>query len=187
MRNVVPVLIGLVCLVQPVLPAQQVGQRVRITASRYDLHQQTGQVLAMNGDTLTVRLDGFRTVRFRQTAATDTLVLSRFAIDQLEVRARGGHRTGRGALIGGSIGVVAGFVIGVATYKECTPEQSVACAFYIPQTQAEAGVLGAGALGLVCAGVGALIGAFSTGEEWHDVKIRRLPPQRVGLGVSIPF
>jgi len=179
MRHAVLGLVGLSCLVHLDLQAQQMGQPVRITSSRYELDRQTGRMLVAGGDTLVVQVQRMRTVQYRQMLVTGTLVLARAGIDRLELRQSGGRRTGRGALIGLGVGAVAGFLIGAAAYQDCSPEQSWACAF-MPRSAGESGMLGAVGFGFTGAGLGALIGTFTHGTEWREVKIR-------GLGVAISF
>ncbi len=99
--------------------------------------------------------------------ARDTvpMVLATSSLARPEVSRGMRRQTKRGMWIGAGMGFVAGFVLGFATYEECTgfcvgdPGQS--------GTGFVAGVLGS-ALGL---GIGALIGSSSKGERWSPVPL----------------
>lgn len=113
-----------------------------------------GKLLAPPGDS--VKLLAGDTV----PAALATSSLARLEVSQGMRR-----QTMRGLWIGMAAGAAAGFILGVATYEECTgfcvgdPGQG--------GTGLIAGVLG-GAFGL---GIGALIGSSFEGERWAPVPL----------------
>jgi len=161
------------------------GQRVRITSERHGLKRMIGRVLTATNDTITIGIE--------QGAAHDTLALALGNLDRLEIGQYTGRRTYLGARIGLAVGATIGFVVGVATYKECVPQQLYDCLLAVPNAAAQ-GVVGSIVVGLVGAGVGGFIGTLTRAEQWDEittrhtqVSVRSLPMGGVGLGLAVHF
>jgi hypothetical protein len=103
---------------------------------------------------------------------TVPMALATSSLARLEVSRGMRRQTGRGLRIGTAVGAVAGFILGVATYEECTgfcigdPGQG--------GTGLIAGVLG-GAFGL---GIGALIGSSFEAERWSPMPLPASRPEQ---------
>ena len=168
------------------------GQTVRITSHQPDLRAEIGRVLSATADTIVIQVTGIRTVNYRQIYGTDTLALPVAAIDRLEVSRHSGHRTGRGALIGLGAGAATGFVIGVLTYRPCHPTGFLDC-LMAPESAGEQGIMGAAVLGVLGAGVGALVGSMIRVDKWEEtplhaaMSVRALPKNRLGLLLTAAF
>ena len=162
------------------LHAQDVhpGAQVRITSQHYSLTERVGFVLSETGDSMVVRFKGIKTVQYRQVWADDTITIARNAIDRLEVSGPGNHQTKRGAIVGGAIGAGVGLFIGLASYKECQPKDSLQCVFDPGPTGS--GFLGAVAGGAIGAVTGALLGSMGRANKWVTVTPH-------GAGLSIAF
>ncbi len=173
MRHVTAILFVL-SLGSHALHAQAVvpGARVRITSHQDSLISQVGEVLSERGDTIVVRFHGLNTVRYRQVWTDDTLTLARNTIDRLEVSGGSKRQTGHGAMLGLGLGAGVGFVVGIASAKECPELQ---CMFEPAQT-AMGGLIEGAILG---AAVGALVGTMFHTDKWVTVT-----PHGAGLAIS---
>ncbi len=181
------------------VPAQarpiEAGQRVRITSVAHGLDKQTGTVIAAGESTLTVERRMARTVEFQQMIVTDTVVLSRRAIDRLEVSRAHGRRTGRGALIGLASGAVLGGIIGAASYKECQPDPDIWLdCLMAPESAGQEAMAGAVVFGLIGAGLGAIVGSGTQWDRWEEtqgpgaaVSVRPLSQGGFGVGLQLTF
>ncbi len=122
------------------------------------------------------------------TLRADTLILVRgLQVDtvklggnrQLQVVVRQRSHSRLGAIVGFSVGAVAGAVIGNATYKECPPPRNLVdpCALLNDRSS---NVLGGFVLGGAAGGVlGLAIGSAFITQEWGTVT---LPPAAVSVG-----
>ena len=109
-------------------------------------------------------------VRVLAGESGDTLAVATTSLARFEM-SKGRHRqTGRGASIGGIVGALAGAALGLATYEECN-----GCLAPDPGRGGSA-MIGAAALGLLGAGIGALTGSQITTERWAPL------PQPWGAG-----
>ena len=161
------------------LHAQDVhpGTQVRITSQHYSLSDRVGVLLSETGDSMVVRFTGIKTVQYRQVWADDTITIARNAVDRFEVSGRGGSQTKRGAIVGGAIGVGVGLFIGLASYKECQPANSLQCIF--DPGPSGSGFVGAVAGGAIGAVTGAVIGSTIQANKWVTVT-----PHGVGLSIA---
>ena len=97
------------------------------------------------------------------------------------------RQTARGATIGFSLGAAAGFVFGMLNYKECVPQGIGINCLAEPVTVANSAVLGAAALGLAGAGVGALIGSMFHSRRWEHVKVNVVSERDLELRLAVSF
>jgi len=94
---------------------------------------------------------------------------------------------GRGLLIGGGVGVVAGAIIGFAGGEDCSGNEWLC---FDRGTMAAMGALGMGAVGLAA---GLIVGAMSPHEVWTTEQAAHVRPvvgptaRGMGVGVSIRF
>jgi hypothetical protein len=154
----------------------EAGQRVRVTAFRWNWSKHIGKVTALSADTITLLVTG----------ADQPLALPLDAVHDLEVSR--GHRH-RGALAGAGRGALTGAIVGGALsaygFLVCSGYTCVSAAAWAP--------LGA----LIGAVYGGIHGASSYPEVWERVPLdllRRLrigidlqPGGRLGLGAAIRF
>jgi hypothetical protein len=131
----------------------------------------TGEVVASDADTLTLRLDR-RDVR---------VSVPRTALEQLDVsRGRRAHGTLKGAALGGAIGAVGGAVLGMSTTKDR--------GIFTP---ADVGKMGAALFGTIGGLVGAAAGRAERWENVADpsrkVTLGVRPVGRRGLGLTLGF
>jgi hypothetical protein len=135
------------------------GSKVRITSPAFGLYPRVGMLVSTAADTLFVR----------HSKKDSTLAIAVPNIARLEV-ARGTHtRKAKGALIGFLIGGLAGAAIGSASYKPTTCGGDGFCFDFGPE-------FGVAVLGVVGAGVGALIGTIagsSPTDTWVRVSVPR--------------
>ncbi len=179
-RALIP--IGLVCCMQP-LAAQMslpIGQRVHITSAQHGMQRMIGRVVSAANDTVTIGLD--------QGARRDTVALALSDLDRLEIGHYAGRRMRPGIRIGLASGVTIGFLLGVATYKDCGQQ------LCIPASAEGQGLLGAMVGGAVGGVVGGLIGILTRAERWDEIPTRRttvsvrsLPAGSMGLGLTVHF
>lgn len=188
LQHVLPVLL---CTLSSAQEPVVAGQRVRITSTRYELHQQTGQVLSVNAASVTVRIERARTVLH-----VDTLTLSSGSVDRWEVSRGERRRTRLGAFIGLGTGAIVGWAIGTSTSpQECDPKPfAFNCVLVSAATTEVRGLIGAMGLGVLGAGVGGLVGSLFRSERWEDAarapaaaSLRSLPDGRVGVGIAVSF
>jgi hypothetical protein len=99
---------------------------------------------------------------------------------------------GQGALIGSIVGGAFGALFAAATYRECVGE-GWDCLMH-PESAGQAAVYGGTILGLLGAGIGALIGANEKTERWEEVPLDQvrvsIVPHRDGrfaFGLSVSF
>ena len=91
---------------------------------------------------------------------SDTLAVATASLARFEM-SKGRHRqTGHGARIGAIVGALAGATLGLATYEDCE-----GCLAPDPGRGGSA-FIGAAALGLLGAGIGAITGSQITAERW---------------------
>ena len=148
------------------------GSRVRVRVSG-EQQPLVGRLFAVNTDSLTLQIEKEKAPR----------VLPRAQITALAVSA-GRRSRGRGALLGGCVGVVVGAVVGYAGGDDPNVNEG-------GLTASENAVEGAGIFGAI----GALIGlAVPPGERWREVPLDRvrvslLPVRGRGIRVSVvvPF
>jgi hypothetical protein len=156
----------------------KIGSRVRVKAEGAGQRWVIGELLELSGDS--VRLLTGDPPDERIAVATRSLASFE--------RSRGQRsRAGKGAWIGLGAGVALGFILGVATYEECSgfcpaPDLGPAGGGTI------VGVLG----GLFGLGVGALIGRSIQAEQWESARRpwawgREQPLSRRTIGVSVGF
>ena len=163
------VLTGSVDLFGQEAPLVAQGDRVRVTAPN---ERVVGTFAVLKPDTLVVNVESRR------------LAIPFASVTSLEVSRGQKSRTGRGALIGLGVGVVAGVGTALALCAEgdCNIDGDI--------TGAVALVLGAGGA-LVGAGIGALIGSQTKTDRWETVPLDRihisLTPRGGGLEVSAKF
>jgi len=156
------------------------GARIRVTLNSTPRRALVGTFDALSEDTLHLRVTRESPSR---TPVFDILGIPLTGIEALEV-SRGRHsKAGRGALIGlgvgAGLGVLAGAAGGCDVNAEPTTGDRAACA-----------AVGALGLGLTGAGLGALIGALSSSDEWVTVPLSSLGPAPVtppGTTVSHQF
>jgi hypothetical protein len=142
------------------------GTRVRLTGPR--LGAQTGTLLLMDAEAVTLRTRNGKVVRMPSAE-----------VRRLEVSRRPSRR-GRNAFIGMAAGAASGFILGAATNSDgCTPSPLHPCLFGTDPwfSDEESGLLAAvpGAL------LGALVGSMTGGEKWESVSDARV---RVGVAPS---
>jgi hypothetical protein len=151
------------------------GARVRVRATGSRAPWVHGDLVSLTSDSVSIRVAN----------GADTVHLPRSTLAQVQV-SQGIHaRTGRGALLGLTIGAGTGLVLGLAAAADrCTgfceidvgPEDVLALAAL---------------LGGVGTGIGALIGAVSHGERWQRVDwtrvAGRLGPTLRGRMLRITF
>ena len=121
--------------------------------------QYVGTFVTWEVDTLVIQNNG------------DTLSVPASLVTRLDVSRGRKANTGKGAGIGVLLGVVAGALIGYASYESES--------FFIELDPEAYAVWGAVFGGLVGGGVGALIGASIRTDRWQEVPLDRL---RVNLG-----
>ena len=165
------------------------GDRVRITSRGLDPRRQDGRLLSLTGggDSVVVEVVRLRTIRYRDVLAPDTIAAPLGALERVEVSRGSGRRTLRGALIGGSITALLGYVMGSGFNQhcdDCTPAHS-------PEVQ---GLMGAGLFGAGGALIGALVGSTVRWDRWQDVHpvrggmlFRPLPEGGSGVGLMLRF
>jgi hypothetical protein len=162
------------------------GDRVRITSQQLDLHRQDGRLISMTGDSVVVEVRRMRTIRYRDVFAADTMAVPLAAIDRVEVSRASGRRTLRGALIGGTIAAVLGYVMGSGYGRcdDCIPAHS-------PEVQ---GLMGASIFGAGGATIGALVGSGIRWDSWQEIPrrgggmlLRPLPEGALGVGLTLRF
>jgi hypothetical protein len=122
--------------------------RVRVTAPSFAAEPIVGDLIAVDGDAITVRRSG-----------ADKIVVPTQTVTRFEIRRRAGRKLmglGIGLLGGAAIGAL----IGQATKESCSPDE-LFCGLEDLQIPAY-GVVG----GLIGAGVGVLV---APGEKWETV------------------
>jgi hypothetical protein len=179
MRRPVFVLLAALATRAPDLAAQPgpglaPGRRVRVTAPAVDLKRWEGTVASVRGDTLVLRpiVDAW-TARYRYPVDTAVRV-SLDAVERLEVRRSVRGRLWKGFGLGALGGAVLGAVVGLSQGKDELCD-GLGC---IDKGAA------AGALAVVGASVGGLVGlsiAAATAERWQPAP---LDGPRVGLGAA---
>ena len=157
---------------------------VRITSTRHELRQQTGNVLAATTDTIVVQMHATPTV----------LALPVAAIDRLEVQRRERHAR-HGARIGAALGMAGGLAYGLAHYQKCQSAYfeflDFSCELASRGTNALVGALAGSVVG---AAVGALAGHAIRSDTWVEIptrhpalSVRGLRAGGVGVGVALSF
>ena len=165
------------------LSAQQLsrleGARMRVTAPDCGMNTQTTTLQALRGDTLL--FPG------RPTESSNPIVPVKCpvgSVTRVEMRQGRKSNVARGALIGLIPGVVGGAFAGAHVARM----EETRC----PETFKGA-VIGAGIMGALTAGLGAIVGALIKTDRWEEVPLDRLrvgfAPQRdrVSLGLRIAF
>jgi hypothetical protein len=143
----------------------EIGTRVRVKAEGEGQRWMVGKLLELRSDS--VRL-------LTGTPPTDSVAVALDSLAGFELSRGQRSQAGRGALIGLGTGAVLGFIIGIATYEEC----SGFCVF--DPGRAGTGAVLAGLGGLFGLGVGALIGRGSHTDRWEPVSGQT-------IGVSVAF
>lgn len=133
-------------------PALQPGDRVRIRQTGGD-GEATGVVVAVTGDTLTWIPDA------NGPGESTTVLLS--SLTALDVGRGSQRNTGTGAFIGGTVGLVGGTLLGLATWQPCEGW----CVMH--SSRGTTALLSGGIVGFVGAGVGAIVGTASVTERWE--------------------
>jgi hypothetical protein len=169
------------------LPRLAPGQRVRVTAPEAGLKRQTGVLVALSPDTLTVTGLG-SSVLVRDTAGAK-IPLRMVSVLELSAGTR------KHPVVGGVIGALAGGAAGVIGGLASGSDRGLACNFLFPclSSGAKAAAMGL-QWGFYGGILGALIGEFALGEHWEKVPldlvrtaVRPLPGGRTGLGISLPL
>jgi hypothetical protein len=153
-------------------PPVAVGARIRVTAPASALEKRVMTVTDVRGDSIVVDVGG----------SSHTLWLS--DLTKLEVSSGTRTNAARGAGFGLLMGVVAGAVIGLATYQECVPEGFMDCFMEGPGFSAVGGALVGGAAGAV---IGGVVGSRQRSDRWSSVALpvrAVVAPTRSG-GVSV--
>ncbi|HET6777934.1 MAG TPA: hypothetical protein VFH26_03515 [Gemmatimonadales bacterium] len=131
-----------------------VGSRIRVKPAGPGQSWLTGSLLELPGDSV-------RLVTSRPRKDSVAIALNSLAAFEWSQGVR--SRTGRGALIGLGAGALAGLILGVVTFEECT-------GFCILDLdRGETGLLGALVGGLFGTGVGMLFGATVREDRWVPV------------------
>ena len=149
-----------------------VGARIRVTAPASGLEKHVMTVTDVRGDSIVVDAGG----------SSHTLWLS--DLTALEVSSGTRTHAARGAGFGLGVGIMAGAVIGLATYEECVPQGIMGCFMDSPEIQAMGGALVGGAAGAV---IGAVVGSRQRTDRWSSVALpvrAVIAPTRSG-GVSV--
>jgi hypothetical protein len=133
----------------------EVGSRIRVKPAGPGQSWLTGSLLELPGDS--VRL-------LTSRPRTDSVAVAIISVTAFERSQGMRSRTGKGALIGLGTGAALGFVIGLATFEECT-EFCV-----LDLGRAESAGLGALLIGLFGTGLGALLGATVREDRWVPVE-----------------
>lgn len=182
-------------------PGVETGSRVRIELAR-DLviapgestphekpadtqrgKQVVGQIVKMDGDTLTITLEGRST---RLTVPRDAIA----RMDLSRGRRSAGERLFRGAGLGVLVGGLGGALVGLASGGDDCPPHSVDCIGFSTSDRMAIGGILLGTLGSV---VGAAVGLGSKGERWEQVPARgvQVTVKRVargrGLSLAVSF
>jgi hypothetical protein len=149
----------------PVAP----GLRVRLTAPSVSGKRLVGTVVALDDATLTLQRQG----------GQETLQVPRGAMTTTEVSWRR-SRKGKGAAIGGLVGLGAAVAIGLAAGEDCSPFQDVgdplgdAVAHFLRSFCYSKGEMAAVAA-ILTLPAGALLGlAVAPGEKWQPSSLDRL-------------
>lgn len=156
-------------------PAVHPGDRVRVRSTVAPARARTGQVGAIDADTLLLQgVDG--------VGATTAIPLA--SIERLEV-SRGRHskwQTGLG--IGFAVGAVTGAIVGAASHNEND-------FLFTSEMSAAAGALVFAPIGAV---LGAVVGSLTRPERWKTVPLTRSGAaldrrtgSRLTLGLSVVF
>jgi len=150
------------------------GDTVRVTAPSMDMDDSVGTVAALETDTLTVQVE----------ERADALYVPLADVTKLEVRRGQKSNVGKGALIGLGVGALMGVGLGLLVVEggEACDRGVQDCWQAIPA--------GAGLLGAVGAGLGALIGLGARIDRWETVPLDqlRVGPSSVdadGVAVSV--
>lgn len=173
------------------LPPLTPGQRLRVTSPAAGLSWEYGTLVSVSADSLVIwrtllRPDGGS---WRVDSVRTALPLS--AVSDLDVAVERAPLRMRGAVLGGSIGMLGGLVIAGVLFRQ-------SCPAYAPCLSSGAATepIGAG----VGAAVGAALGAmllYPRSEEWvafplgkgrdPQVSLVVTPAGRLGLGASLAF
>ena len=148
------------------LTVSDVGGRVRVKADGADKGWIVGKLRELPGDS--VRL-------WTGVHPRDSLSVATHSLPSLVSfeRSRGKRsQSSQGAWIGLSAGVVAGLIVGAATYEECS-----GCLAPDPGTAGSA-ILGGVLFGLAGLGLGALIGSQIDAEHWEPIPRPWAPGER---------
>lgn len=151
-----------------------VGRRVRIQPQHGATLQ--GAVVAVSDSAVTLR-----------TSETDTVSVARAGIAKVEVYEGTKSNTGKGALTGLLIGGLTGAVLG-AVSAQVTQDS------FIEYSAGEGALAYGAALGVLGAGIGALVGSGSHHENWQPAvlpTVTVLPTaqdgKRVAFGLRVSF
>ena len=149
-------------------PSVVMGATVRAKPTGPGAQWAQGELVAMTSDSVAIRL--------RQN--NDTVTLARSTLAQFQVSYGRHAQTGKGALLGLSIGAGAGLLLGLAA------DAAYDCTGFCEIDFALDDVVALTALGgVIGGGVGALIGAAIRGERWQPASQPR-PAMRHGQGVQ---
>ncbi len=161
-------------------PRLQPGQRVRVTMATAGATPEVWMLSAVARDTI-VLSRVFRTWHLSTGWVVDTMrtAVPVTAMSSLDVSMGRGHSVGRGFLIGAAAGaLIAGTVAAAATPRErgmTTESVFPTC------TRKQAFAAGALAGGLVCGGVGALVGSFFRWDRWEPAPLERLHELQISV------
>jgi hypothetical protein len=157
------------------------GQRVRVSSTDRPQGRYEAEVMAVRPDVLSLR------TRDHGSSKWTTRDVPVSSITSLEVKYGEKSNVGKGSLIGGGVGAGLGLLLGIAVAAEDSscPSGSQFCVSI--DYGAEAVPLAMLSLGLVGAGIGAIIGALSPGTEWLEVPVEglRIEPAPLVSGVQV--
>lgn len=142
-------------------PQVEAGQRVRVTAFRWNWSRHVGTITALSADSITLMV----------TPARQAVALPLDAVNTLEVSR--GHREARilpGLLKGAWIGAAAGFLLALPGSVDCSGMLCGVGLIVLPPMGA-----------IVGAAYGGVHGAFSHPEVWERVPLDSLRRLRIGI------
>jgi len=162
------------------VPAQQLGEPVRLTVRWAASTHVTGTLVREDADSFWVQLAG----------GAAPVSVARSAVGRLEVNRGQKHAVAAGALNGAGLGVIAGFVVGgikASESRSCgTPDLFTVCyaEWYGGSFR---GALIGGAIG---GAVGAAVGYAVRSDRWEGVPLSgrlALAPRGAGLALRLAF
>lgn len=163
-RAFAALVVGLLCAspVAAQFTALDAGARVRVTSPQDGLKREIATVVGVRGDSLAVTgRSGSRTIAFSN-------------VTSLEVSRGRRSMFMRDTALGFGVGALAGAVIGVVSYEECTE------CWFGPSSVSESAMMGGAVLGAMGLVAGALVGVFDRAERWE----RRVPGIKASVGPS---
>jgi hypothetical protein len=167
-------------------PRFEPGARLRVSTQDAAVRHFVGTFEGYDGGNIGIRPDHELTLIWVPLASVTNVQSSRGRKSQ----------AWRGALIGLLAGGTFGAFVGAATYEECVQrpgwEGLFDCYMY-PESASQAAAMGGLTLGLLGAGIGALIGASTKTDRWQDISLDRVRMSvvprrgRFTLGLSMAF